>query len=89
MNDPEQNGAIAPGVGGLPILSEAVPWGWELHPIGRDDSTGERVFLLRLKLQTGPFELWAPAPFFQEMGEKIVAQAAGLQIAREYKPPTE
>lgn len=80
--DPEQNGQRVPIVGGFPVLSQAVPWAWECHQIARDDATGEKIFLLRLKLQTGPFELWAPASFLRDMGEKLAAICAGISIAQ-------
>lgn len=81
----DQNGQAIPFVGGLPLLSQAVEWAWECHEVGRHDATGEKVYILRLRLPTGPLDLWAPASFLRDMGEKLVAQAAGLHIA---KPPT-
>lgn len=84
MND--GNGQAIPMVGGLPLLSQATPWAWEIHPIGRDDASGEKVFILRLRLPTGPLDLWAPASFLKDLGEKLVAQGAGLHIAGEMPP---
>lgn len=89
MTDVGGNGQGIPMADGLPIMSVAVPWQWQLHKVGRDDNTGENVFLLRIVLQTGPLELWAPASFIREMGEQLCAQAAGLSIARDFKPPTQ
>lgn len=80
MND--SNGQGVPTVGGLPILSTACEWRWEVHEIGRADDTGEKVFLLRLILPTGVVEVWAPAAFLRTMGEQLTAKAAGLHIAR-------
>ena len=81
------NGKAIPIVGGLPILSQACPWSWECFEVGRAEQSGEKVYLLRLRLPTGPLELWAPASFLRDFGEKITAQAAGLHIAGEMPPP--
>lgn len=82
----DNNGQGVPIVGNLPILSSACEWRWEVHPIGRDDNTGEKVFLLRLILPTGVTEVWAPAAFIRDMGERLVAAGAGLHIAGEMPP---
>lgn len=84
-NQPEQR---VPLVGGIPVLSSAVAWSWSVHDLARDPSTGEAIKLLRFMLPTGPLELWAPASFIREMAEKLLADAAGLHIASEIKPPT-
>lgn len=81
------NGQAVPMVGGMPLASQAVPWGWQVHQVGRDDNTGEKVFILRLALPTGPLDLWAPASFLKDLGEKLVAAGAGLHIAGEMPPP--
>lgn len=82
----DTNGQQVPLVGGLPITSVATQWSYGIHEIGRADDSGEKVFLLRFMLPTGVTELWAPASFLREMGEKLVAQAVGLSIARDVPP---
>lgn len=89
MTDTNDNGAGVPMVGGLPILSQACAWAWEIHEVGRDNESGEKVFIIRLRLPTGPLELWAPASFVREFGEKLVAQAAGLHLAKNPLPPNQ
>ena len=84
----EGNGQGIPVVGGLPVQSQPCPWSWQIHAVGRQDGTGERVFLLRFMLPTGPLDLWAPSSFIRELGEKLIAQAAGLHIASDIKPPS-
>lgn len=87
MTDTNGNGQQpTPMLGGFPLLSQPVPWSYEIHQVARDDSSGEKVFVIRLRLPTGPLDLWAPASFVKDFGEKMVGLGAGLHIARDVPP---
>lgn len=67
----------------FPLFSKPAEWTWTIDQVGKNDATGEPVYLYRIRSGSTIMELWAPRSFMQDMAQRIGAQTAGLTLARD------